>query len=113
MPCRSRFVYQMFQEVIDERTEKQKTDENYEPPQDFLQVLMGAKYRDGATSTTTEITGIMIGVLLGGQHTSNVTGTWPMSHLLKDEKWLGEVMDEQKKLCFPKERGGLRVHIGL
>jgi sterol 14-demethylase len=96
----------MFQEVIDERTEKQKTEKNYEPPQDFLQVLMEAKYRDGAELTTTEITGIMIGVLLGGQHTSNVTGTWLMSHLLKDEKWLGEIMDEQKKFFSQKREAG-------
>ena len=85
----------IFQEVIDERTEKQKTDPNYETPKDFLQVLMEAKYRDGKVLTTTEITGILIGVLLGGQHTSNVTGTWFLSHLLKDPQWLQKVLDEQ------------------
>lgn len=42
-----------------------KTDSNYKPPQDFLQVLMEAKYRDGNTLTITEITGILIGILLG------------------------------------------------
>jgi sterol 14-demethylase len=93
----------IFQEVIDERTAKNKADPNYKPPKDFLQVLMEAKYRDGAELTTTEITGIMIGVLLGGQHTSNVTGTWLMALLLKDEKWLANVMDEQHKL-FEKKK---------
>ena len=95
----------MFQEVIDERTLQAKQDPNYVPPNDFLQVLMKAKYRDGTRLCTTEITGIMIGVLLGGQHTSNVTGTWLMSHLLKDDKWLNEVMGEQKKLFQQPNRG--------
>jgi sterol 14-demethylase len=42
-----------------------------------------------------EITGIMMAVLLGGQHTSNVTGAWLMMHLLNEPKWLKAVLDEQ------------------
>jgi sterol 14-demethylase len=97
----------IFQEVIDERTAKQKDDPDYKPPEDFLQVLMGAKYKDGTILTTTEITGILIGVLLGGQHTSNVTGTWLMSHLLKDDNWLGKIMEEQKSLFSKKKEQSL------
>jgi sterol 14-demethylase len=93
----------IFQEVIDERNEKQKADSTYKPPADFLQVLMEAKYKDGKSLTTTEITGILIGILLGGQHTSNVTGTWLTAHLLKDKEWLGKVMEEQDKLFEGKE----------
>jgi sterol 14-demethylase len=93
----------IFQEVIDERNEKQKADPNYKPPADFLQVLMEAKYKDGNSLTTTEITGILIGILLGGQHTSNVTGTWLTAHLLKDKEWLAKVMEEQDKLFEGKE----------
>lgn len=88
----------IFQDVIDERTKAKKEDPDYKPTQDFLQVLMEAKYRDGSTLSTTEITGIMIGVLLGGQHTSNVTGTWLMSHLFKDDEWMSKVLEEQKRL---------------
>lgn len=72
-----------------------------------MQVLINAKYRDGKALTTTEITGILIGVLLGGQHTSNVTGTWLMSHLLKDKEWLEKVMDEQSKLFDAKKSDSL------
>ena len=100
----------IFQEVIDERTLKKKTDPNFTPPQDFLQVLMEAKYRNGTTLTTTEITGILIGVLLGGQHTSNVTGTWLMAHLLKDQEWLEMVMKEQKKL-FKRKDGKIKTFL--
>jgi sterol 14-demethylase len=91
---------EMFQEVIEERKKKQASDPNYKPPEDYLQVLMEAKYKDGTPLTMTEITGNMIGILLGGQHTSNVTGTWCLSHLLKEPKWLEAVMEEQKKF-FP------------
>ncbi|KAL3940274.1 MAG: hypothetical protein SGBAC_005168 [Bacillariaceae sp.] len=96
----------IFQEVIDERQEKMKSDADYSPPQDFLQVLMEAKYRDGKRLTITEITGILVGILLGGQHTSNVTGTWLLSHLLKEKEWLEKVMEEQDNL-FKDKKGKL------
>lgn len=92
--------------MIDERNEKMKSDSSYQPPQDFLQVLMEAKYKDGNSLTITEITGILIGILLGGQHTSNVTGTWLMSHLLKEKEWLEQVMKEQDEL-FKNKKGKL------
>lgn len=96
----------IFKEVIDERNAAKDADPtNYAPPQDFLQVLMEAKYRDGKELTLTDITGILIGVLLGGQHTSNVTGTWLMAHLLKDPTWLTNVMEEQRKLFDAKSDG--------
>jgi sterol 14-demethylase len=95
----------MFQEVIDERTkEKETAGSKYVPPNDFLQVLMDAKYRDGTKLPINEITGILIGVLLGGQHTSNVTSTWLMCHLLKDDKWLREVMYEQDQIFKAKSK---------
>lgn len=94
----------MFEEVIDERHKKRDADPNYEPPKDYLQVLMDAKYKDGTPLTMTEITGNMIGILLGGQHTSNVTGTWCLSHLMKEPKWLEAIMEEQRQF-FPSSAG--------
>jgi sterol 14-demethylase len=94
----------IFKEVIDERLAKVREDPNYQPPQDFLQVLMEAKYKDGTQLTMSEITGILIGALLGGQHTSNVTGTWILVHLLKSPEWLDRVMDEQKKIFAKKKQ---------
>jgi cytochrome P450 len=77
---------QNFQEVIDERTAKQKDDPDYKPPENFLLVLMRAKYNDGTILTTTEITGILIGVLLGGHHTTSVTGgTYEDRHLVEHD----------------------------
>ncbi len=106
MTARNLFT-KIFKEVIDERNAARNADPaNYVPPQDFLQVLMEAKYRDGKELTLTDITGILIGVLLGGQHTSNVTGTWLMAHLLKDEGWLAKVMEEQRQLFDAKSTNG-------
>ena len=93
---------QKFEEVIQKRKEKAAADLNYKPPEDYLQVLIDAKYKDGNSLTLQEITGIMIGVLLGGQHTSNVTGTWLLSHLLKEPQWLAAIMEEQRQF-FPME----------
>jgi sterol 14alpha-demethylase len=97
----------MFQEILQEREEKEKNDPKYESPQDFLEVLKNAEYKDGRKLTPTEITGILIGVLLGGQHTSNVTGTWLLCHLLKDTTWLKTIMDEQKKIFARKKKDGI------
>jgi sterol 14-demethylase len=91
----------VFKEVIDERTKDKERETN---KSDFLQVLMDASYRDGTKLTITEITGILIGVLLGGQHTSNVTSTWLVSHLLKSDEWLQKVMKEQDAIFKKKAK---------
>ena len=44
-------------------------------------------------------------VLLGGQHTSNVTGAWLMMHLLNEPKWLKMVMDEQEAVIGKDFKG--------
>jgi len=93
-----------FEQVIQNRKEKAAADPNYKPPKDFLQVLMEAKYKDGTSLTMTEISGIMIGILLGGQHTSNVTGTWLLSHLMKESTWMEAIMKEQQQF-FSKAKG--------
>jgi len=90
----ARTVFQkMFKEVAEER--RANKDVVYD---DFLQVLMDAHYRDGNPLTEAEITGIMIGTLLGGQHTSNVTGAWLLSHLFLNPDWMKKIMDEQKEI---------------
>jgi hypothetical protein len=45
---------------MEERKQEMKSNPNYTPPTDFLQVLMESKYRDGTALTPTEITGIMM-----------------------------------------------------
>jgi sterol 14-demethylase len=76
--------------VLEKR--KGKSSEEFD---DFLQVLIESKYKDGSDLTISEVTGILMAVLLGGQHTSNVTGAWLMMHLLNEPRWLARVMAEQ------------------
>ena len=52
---------------MEERKQRAEKDPTYQPPRDFLQDLMEATYKDGTKPSTKEITGILIGVLLGGQ----------------------------------------------
>lgn len=100
-----RLFERIFTEVMEERTVRARNDASYEPPRDFLQDLMEATYADGTKPTPTEITGILIGVLLGGQHTSNVTGTWILVHLLKNRIWYDKVMTEQEAIFAQKKSG--------
>lgn len=65
---------------------------------DFLQVLIESEYKDGSPLSISEVTGIMMGVLLGGQHTSNVTGTWLVLHLLQNKEWRDRCLEEQKEI---------------
>ena len=64
----------------------------------YLQVLMDAKYKTGEALSMQEITGIMVATLLGGQHTSNVTGTWAMLHMLLEPQWYQMCLAEQRNL---------------
>ena len=49
---------------------------------DILQVLMNAEYKDGTTLNDDQISGILIGLLFAGQHTSSITATWTILYLL-------------------------------
>ena len=44
--------------------------------EDMLQAFMDATYADGSTCTDDQITGLMIGTLFAGQHTSSISSTW-------------------------------------
>ena len=44
-------------------------------PDDFMQTLMNARYKDGRALSDDEITGILLTVLFAGQHTSAVLAT--------------------------------------
>lgn len=88
---------------------------------DFLQVLLNSRYRDGRQMTMTEMTGIMIGTLLGGQHTSNVTGTWLLLNLALHpdrleqcyQEQLDVIGDESAHATFEQLRKTWRLDIAL
>ena len=63
-------------------------------PDDFMQTLMQARYKDGRALSDDEITGILLTVLFAGQHTSAVLATWTGLELLREPSYLARVRDE-------------------
>uniref|UniRef100_A0A0D9X0F6 Obtusifoliol 14-alpha demethylase n=1 Tax=Leersia perrieri TaxID=77586 RepID=A0A0D9X0F6_9ORYZ len=65
---------------------------------DLLQRFLESKYRDGRPMSDNEITGMLIALVVGGQHTSYSTLTWTGAFLLTNPKHMSAVVDEQKRL---------------
>ena len=63
--------------------------------EDFLQTLMSARYADGRPLTEDEITGMLLGIIFAGQHTSAVMGAWTGLLLLEHPEHLPAVLAEQ------------------
>ena len=66
-----------------------------ELPDDIMSSFMQAFYKDGRPTDDYEVIGLLIGLLLAGQHTSNVTGSWTGYYLLSNPDYLKRVLDEQ------------------
>ena len=65
-------------------------------PDDFMQTLMQARYKDGRALSDDEITGILLTVLFAGQHTSAVLATWTGLELLRAPSYLARLRDEMR-----------------
>lgn len=49
---------------------------------DLLAGLLGAVYRDGTRMSQHEVCGMIVAAMFAGQHTSTITATWSMLHLM-------------------------------
>ena len=65
-------------------------------PDDFMQTLMQARYKDGRALSDDEITGILLTVLFAGQHTSAVLAAWTGLELLRAPSYLARVREEAR-----------------
>lgn len=81
-------VAEIFGRVMNERRA------NGLKPDDFMQTLMDARYKDGRTLEDDEVVGILLTVLFAGQHTSAVLATWTALELLNAPAYLAQVRDE-------------------
>ncbi|MCY3932202.1 MAG: cytochrome P450 [Acidobacteria bacterium] len=63
-------------------------------PDDFMQTLMRAQYKDGRALSDDEITGILLTVLFAGQHTSAVLATWTGLELMAAPSYAARLRDE-------------------
>ncbi|MCY4170003.1 MAG: cytochrome P450 [Bacteroidetes bacterium] len=67
-------------------------------PDDFMNTLMQASYKDGRKLTNDEITGILLTVLFAGQHTSTVLATWTGLEVANSPETVDWVRDEMKEV---------------
>lgn len=51
--------------------------------EDFLQILMETRYKDGTPLSEHEITGLLLAAMFAGHHTSAVTAAWMMLELVQ------------------------------
>ena len=65
-------------------------------PDDFMQTLMHARYKDGRALSDDEITGILLTVLFAGQHTSAVLATWTALELTRTPSYLEQIRHEMQ-----------------
>lgn len=65
---------------------------------DVLQYLIDSKYGDGRPTTESEVTGMIIGLILAGKQTSSTTSTWTGARLLSHPTFLAAVLEEQKHI---------------
>ncbi|XP_061616963.1 lanosterol 14-alpha demethylase isoform X1 [Phyllopteryx taeniolatus] len=74
----------------------QKRRSSGEKIDDILQTLVDATYKDGRTLSDDEIAGMLIGLLLAGQHTSSTTSAWLGFFLARDKATQERCYAEQK-----------------
>lgn len=88
-----REIKNIFYKVIEKRRKSGATAD------DILQTLIDATYKDGRPLTDDEIAGMLIGLLLAGQHTSSTTSAWMGFFLARDKALQDRCYAEQKAVC--------------
>ncbi|MCB1616732.1 MAG: cytochrome P450, partial [Pseudomonadales bacterium] len=71
-----------------------KRKQQAEKPDDMFQTFIDATYKDGTKLTDSEITGMLLGAIFAGHHTSSGTAAWVLIELLKQPDLMKEVRDE-------------------
>ncbi|CAN6205782.1 unnamed protein product [Urochloa humidicola] len=64
---------------------------------DMLQCLIDARYKDGRSTTETEVVGMLVSALFAGQHNSSSAATWTGARLLTHPKHLRAAVEEQDR----------------
>jgi sterol 14-demethylase len=78
--------------IIEKR--KKQTDK----PSDMFQSLIDMRYEDGTKLSSYEITGLLIGAIFAGHHTSSGTSAWVLIELLKHPHLMRDVRQELDEL---------------
>ncbi|KAH8672776.1 cytochrome P450 51 [Tricladium varicosporioides] len=75
---------------------------------DMIWSLMDAVYKDGTLIPDNEIVGIMITLLMAGQHTSSASSSWIMLRLASQPDIAEELYQEQVRVLGRDENGVIR-----
>lgn len=94
---RARVRLQKLVGEIVERRKKQK-----EKPSDMFQTLIDMEYKDGTKLGPNEITGLLVGAIFAGHHTSSGTAAWVLIELLKNPHLMRDVKAELDDLLGEK-----------
>ena len=90
-----REMKKIFREVI----AKRRTDTQTGQEDDFLHVLIHSQYKSGRGLSDEEIAGMLIAMLMAGQHTSSTTSAWLILFLAENKSLQERVYSEQMSLC--------------
>lgn len=93
---------ELFEKIMEDRKKNPINEERH----DILQTLMECTYKDGSPVPAQEIVGLLVALLLAGQHTSNVTSTWLGLFLLNNPKDYERALEEQERIMEGKEKLG-------
>ncbi|KJE95106.1 cytochrome P450 [Capsaspora owczarzaki ATCC 30864] len=112
-------IKQIFHDIIERRRavaaasgQDENEDENEDSgaannkKQDMLQTLMDSTYKDGRPLTNDEIAGMLIGLLLAGQHTSSTTSSWLGFFIARDKA----VQDALRREQYEQVGSGSSLH---
>ncbi|KAF2199811.1 cytochrome P450 14a-demethylase [Delitschia confertaspora ATCC 74209] len=85
-------MIQLYSEIV----QKRRSGEAGKTGHDMIWHLMDCKYKDGTQVPDHEIAGIMIALLMAGQHSSSSTISWIMLRLATKPQLVEELLQEQK-----------------
>ncbi len=88
------------QKLVGEIVKKRKS--QTEKPSDMFQTLIDMEYKDGTKLGPNEITGLLVGAIFAGHHTSSGTAAWVLIELLKNPLLMADVKAELDDLLGEK-----------
>ncbi|KAK1686093.1 hypothetical protein QYE76_046941 [Lolium multiflorum] len=77
---------------------------------DVLQRFIDSTYKGGRGTTVEEVSGMMLGLIFAGKHTSAMTTTWTGACLLSHAKYFDAALEEQKQI-IRKYNGNIDYNI--
>eukprot|EP00903_Cladosiphon_okamuranus_P013989 g13010.t1 len=86
----------LFSDIIKSRRAAKAAGTVTEEKTDMLQVFMDMKYKDGSVNNDHQVVGMLMALMLGGQHTTSITTTWTALYAIRYPSMLARIMEEQR-----------------